>query len=108
MPDDHSTGDPIPEVFDPDRIDARFVVAMSIARNDIDVALRDGIAAAHDDRPDFAYRGLSPPPPRAHELLREEFGIEHTTLQVEHARDRELLQLEGAPREPAKRGGERR
>lgn len=56
MPDDHSTGDPIPEVFDTDRIDARFVVAMSIARNDIEVALRDGIDAAQDDRPDFAYR----------------------------------------------------
>jgi|SRR5215211_7841334 len=56
MPDDHSTGDPIPEVFDPDRIDARFVVAMSMARNDIDLALRDGIAAAEGDRPDFAYR----------------------------------------------------
>jgi hypothetical protein len=56
MPDDQSLGDPIPEVFDPDRIDARFVVAMSIARNDIEVALRDGIAAAKDDGPDFAYR----------------------------------------------------
>jgi hypothetical protein len=29
---------------------------MSMARNDIEVALRDGIAAAADDRPDFAYR----------------------------------------------------
>jgi hypothetical protein len=56
MPHEPSTGDPIPEVFDPDRIDARFVVAMSMARNDIEVALRDGIAAAHHDRPDFAYR----------------------------------------------------
>ncbi len=56
MPDDNSTGDPIPEVFNPDRIDARFVVAMAIARNDIEFALRDGIEAAHDDRPDFAYR----------------------------------------------------
>jgi hypothetical protein len=56
MPNDHSTGDPIPDVFDPDRIDARFVVAVSMARNDIEVALRDGIAAAQDDRPDFAYR----------------------------------------------------
>jgi hypothetical protein len=56
MADDHSIGDPIPEVFDPDRIDARFVVSMSMARNDIEVALRDGIAAAADDRPDFAYR----------------------------------------------------
>jgi len=34
----------------------RFVVAMSITRNDIEVALRDGIAAAQDDRPEFAYR----------------------------------------------------
>jgi hypothetical protein len=56
MSGEHSTGDPIPEVFDLDRTDARFVVAMSMARNDIEVALRDGIAAAHDDRPDFAYR----------------------------------------------------
>lgn len=29
---------------------------MSMARNDMEVALRDGIAAAEDDRPDFAYR----------------------------------------------------
>ena len=56
MPHDHSIGDPIPEVFDADRIDARFVVTMSMARNDMDVALRDGISAAHHDRPDFAYR----------------------------------------------------
>jgi hypothetical protein len=56
MSDDTSTGNPIPEVFNPDRIDARFVVAMAIARNNIEVALRDGIAAAHDDGPDFAYR----------------------------------------------------
>ena len=56
MSDDPSTGDPIPDVFDPDRIDARFVVAMSMARNDIEISLRDGIAAGHDDRPDFAYR----------------------------------------------------
>ena len=47
---------PIPDVFDPDRIDARFVVAMAMARSDIEVALRDGIAAAQEDRPDFTYR----------------------------------------------------
>jgi hypothetical protein len=29
---------------------------MSMARNDIEVVPRDGIAAARDDRPDFAYR----------------------------------------------------
>jgi hypothetical protein len=28
-----------------------------MARNDIEIALRDGIAAAQDDRPDFAYSG---------------------------------------------------
>jgi hypothetical protein len=56
MADDHSTGDRIPEVFDPDRIDARFVVAMSMARNDIEIALRDGIAAVNDDHPNFPYR----------------------------------------------------
>lgn len=56
MPHDPFIGDPISEVFDPDRIDARFVVAMSMARNDVEIALRDGIAAARDDGPDFAYR----------------------------------------------------
>jgi hypothetical protein len=56
MPDDDSIGDPIPKVFDPDRIDARFVIAMAMARNDIEIALRDGIAAAQDERPDFSYR----------------------------------------------------
>ena len=56
MPTEPAVGDPIPEVFDPERIDARFVVAMAMARNDVEVALRDGIAAADDDRPDFSYR----------------------------------------------------
>lgn len=56
MPNDDSIGDPIPEVFEPERIEARFVVAMSMARNDIEVALRDGIKAAQDDRSDFTYR----------------------------------------------------
>jgi hypothetical protein len=36
-------GDSIPDVFPPDDVTARFVVAMSIARNDIELALRDGI-----------------------------------------------------------------
>src|SRR3954471_24860714 len=56
MSEDDSTGDPIPDLFDPDRIDARFVVAVGMARNDIEIAVRDGIAAARDDRPDFSYR----------------------------------------------------
>jgi hypothetical protein len=56
MNDEASVGDPISEVFDPNRIDARFVVAMSMARNDIEVSVRDGIAAAEENRPDFTYR----------------------------------------------------
>lgn len=48
--------DPIAAVFPADTIEARFVVAMAIARNDIDLALRDGIAAAQQDREDFTYR----------------------------------------------------
>jgi hypothetical protein len=56
MPDGRSTGDPIPEVFDPDRVDARFVVTMTIARNDIEVAVHEGMGAAAEGRPDFAYR----------------------------------------------------
>jgi len=56
MADEDSTGAPIPEVFNPGRIDARFVVAMSMARNDVEIALRDGFAAGEDDRPDFGYR----------------------------------------------------
>jgi hypothetical protein len=45
---------PIPEVVEPTAWTPRFVVALSMARNDIEVALRDVIAAAHDDRPHFA------------------------------------------------------
>jgi hypothetical protein len=49
-------GDQIPEVFPPDDPAARFVVAMGMAKNDIERALRDVLAAGKDDRPDFAYR----------------------------------------------------
>ena len=49
-------GDPIPEVFPPDDPDARFVVAMSMANNDIDRALADLIRSADEDRQDFTYR----------------------------------------------------
>lgn len=49
-------GDSIAEVFPPDDITARFVVAMSMVRNDIELALRDGIRAAERDAPDFTYR----------------------------------------------------
>jgi hypothetical protein len=56
MTDDQSTADPIADVFPADRIEARFVVAMAMARNDIELALRDGISAAQGNRQDFMYR----------------------------------------------------
>jgi len=56
MTDDQQAADPIAAVFPADTIEARFVVAMAIARNDIELALRDGVAAAQQDREDFTYR----------------------------------------------------
>lgn len=61
MPDDPQQpeepfGDPIPDVFPPDDPDARFVVSMSMANNDIDRALADLLLSADEDRPDFTYR----------------------------------------------------
>lgn len=56
MTAEHASGDPIPEVFPPDDAASRFVVAMGMAKNDIERALRDVLAAGEDDRPDFAYR----------------------------------------------------
>jgi hypothetical protein len=49
-------GDPIPSVFPPGEPDARFVVAMAMARNDIDRALRDLLHAVKHETPDFTYR----------------------------------------------------
>jgi hypothetical protein len=49
-------GDPIPDVFSPDDPLARFVVAMSMANNDINRAFRDLLRSADEDTPDFAYR----------------------------------------------------
>ncbi len=46
----------IADLFPPDKIAARFVVAMSMARNDIERALRDGIRAAEKEDQDFNYR----------------------------------------------------
>lgn len=51
-PPDASIGD----LFPANEIAARFVLAMSIARNDLDLALRDGIRAAARDSQDFTYR----------------------------------------------------
>jgi len=56
QPSDEPFGDPIPEVFPPDDPAARFVVAMSMANNDIDRALADLIRSVDEDRPDFTYR----------------------------------------------------
>ncbi|WP_027005044.1 hypothetical protein [Conexibacter woesei] len=46
----------IADLFPADRIEARFVLAMSMARDDLDRALRDGIKAAALDDQDFTYR----------------------------------------------------
>lgn len=59
QPDDaapETLGDPIPEIFPPNEPDARFVVAMGMARNDIERALRDLKRAVDHDAPDFSYR----------------------------------------------------
>lgn len=46
----------IAELFPADKIEARFVLAMSMARDDLDRALRDGVKAATTDAQDFTYR----------------------------------------------------
>jgi hypothetical protein len=49
-------GSPVPQVFPPDDPAARFVVAMSMARNDIDRVFRDLLRAGEEDGQDFTYR----------------------------------------------------
>lgn len=49
-------GDPIRDLLPADQPTARFVVSMSMARNDIERALRDVAEAGENDRPDFGYR----------------------------------------------------
>jgi hypothetical protein len=46
----------IADLFPADDVRARLVVSMSMARNDLDATLRDGIRAAGDDAQDFTYR----------------------------------------------------
>ena len=46
---------PLREIFPADRNLARFVMAMSIARNDVEHALNEAESAAEEDRPEFAY-----------------------------------------------------
>lgn len=54
MPD--KAGSSVPDVFDPQSIVARFVVSMSMAKNDIESALRDAVRANKSGEPDFRYR----------------------------------------------------
>jgi hypothetical protein len=49
-------GDPVPEVFSPDDPAARFVVAMSMARNDVERAFHDLVRSEDENRQDFTYR----------------------------------------------------
>jgi hypothetical protein len=49
-------GDPIPDVFPPENPLARFVVAMSMANNDINRAFRDLLRSSDENTPDFTYR----------------------------------------------------
>lgn len=56
MTDHQLPGDSIAEVFPSDDPTARFVVAMGMATNDIERALRDVLEAREKERPDFSYR----------------------------------------------------
>jgi len=56
QPPDEDTGDPVADVFPPDRPEARFVVAMSMARNDIERALHDLLRSNREHSQDFTYR----------------------------------------------------
>jgi hypothetical protein len=49
-------GDPVKDVFPPDKSAARFVVTMSMARNDIERALYDLIRSDREHGQDFTYR----------------------------------------------------
>lgn len=49
-------GSPIAEVFPPDSVEARFVVSMSMAKNDVERTFRDAVDANEGGRPDFTYR----------------------------------------------------
>jgi hypothetical protein len=54
--DQEGPGSSIAEVFPPGSVAARFAVAMSIAKNDVERALRDVLRAGENDDPDFTYR----------------------------------------------------
>lgn len=48
--------DSIGSAFPPHNVEARFAIAMGMAKNDIERALRDVLKAGRDDSPDFSYR----------------------------------------------------
>jgi hypothetical protein len=48
--------DSISAAFPAQRFEARFVISMAMAKNDIERALRDVLQAGKDDTPDFSYR----------------------------------------------------
>jgi hypothetical protein len=48
--------DSIGAAFPANRVEARFAISMSMAKNDIERALRDVLRVAKDDAPDFSYR----------------------------------------------------
>jgi hypothetical protein len=54
--DAQQPGDSIAQVFPPDKVAARFVVSMSMARNDVEGSLRDALEASRHDRPALGYK----------------------------------------------------
>jgi hypothetical protein len=56
MTDDQRPGDSIADMFPSSDPAARFVVAMSMAKNDVEGAWRDVLEAGQKDEPDFSYR----------------------------------------------------
>ena len=54
--EDEDQGDPVKDVFPPDKPAARFVITMSMARNDIERALYDLIRSDREHGQDFTYR----------------------------------------------------
>src|SRR3954449_12852607 len=56
MSEHQEPGASMTDVFDPEYSPARFAVAMAMAKNDIERALRDALRADKNDDPDFSYR----------------------------------------------------
>jgi hypothetical protein len=56
MTDDSDRDNRLGAIFPAERVDARFVLAMGMANNDIQTALWDVIKADRDEAPDWSYR----------------------------------------------------